>query len=169
MQRRLLSALSVTRHGCRSPRRRMATDSTGISVMPAIRMGSCPRKPMVSRRFIRCGVREHRYFSGLWLGRTDSGCDARRRSERSGRRFAFLLEWLRSHGTQTFEGLQSRQDPFAPRPARQTRARKKKPATPAGMTAPEGWFKSSGRERLTGEARESSLQERRENGTRRTT
>src|SRR5208337_189950 len=66
MRRRSPSALSVTRHGFRSPRRRMATGSSGTLDTPAIRMGSYPRKPMVSRRAIRCGVRECRCFSARW-------------------------------------------------------------------------------------------------------
>jgi len=63
MRRPSRSALSVTRHGCRSPRRRMATGSSGTSDTPAIRMGSYPRKPMASRRATRCGVPECPCFS----------------------------------------------------------------------------------------------------------
>src|ERR1700676_2969069 len=60
------SALSVTRRGCRSPRRRMATGSTGTLATPAIRMGLFPRTPMVSHRAIRCGVRRCRRSSVRW-------------------------------------------------------------------------------------------------------
>src|SRR5271167_1653313 len=71
MQCRLLSALSVIRRGCRSPRRLMATatDTTDISV-PAIRMGMRIRIPMGSRRAMCCGdLARDPYFNGRWHGK----------------------------------------------------------------------------------------------------
>src|SRR5208283_85859 len=75
MQHRSPYALSVTRLGCRSPRRRMATDKTGTSATPAIRMGSCPGTPMVNRRVMRCGVQDWRHFNARWrASRVLTGC-----------------------------------------------------------------------------------------------
>src|SRR5260370_3950579 len=70
MQRRAISALSVIRRGCRSPRRGMAMPATSAS---AIRVGLRTRTPMPIRRAIRCGVparpsglRASLFFNGLW-------------------------------------------------------------------------------------------------------
>src|SRR6266581_1540258 len=70
MRRRAISALSVIRRGCRSPRRGMAMPATSAS---AIRVGLRSRTPMAIRRAIRCGVRSRLsglraslFFNGLW-------------------------------------------------------------------------------------------------------
>src|SRR5215471_14347742 len=47
----------------------MAMHSTGTSDMQAIRMGSSPRKPMVTRRAIRCGGLACRCSSVRWPGK----------------------------------------------------------------------------------------------------
>src|SRR5271169_5496690 len=92
MQCRLLSALSVIRRGCRSPRRLMAT-ATDISA-PAIRMGMRIRIPMGSRRAMCCGGLERDwYFKDLWRGKfLVSNAEhklARCDRERSHRAFSF--------------------------------------------------------------------------------
>src|ERR1700731_727553 len=89
MQRRSISALSVIRRGCRSPRRRMAM-ATATSAQ-AIRMGLRYRMPMAIRRAIRCGVRAGRFFNGRWRDKFLSSRAQKDAASRLNRDAAFFL------------------------------------------------------------------------------